>query len=102
MNKFTMNKQKTQKDETVNTLLDENSDLVLNKILSFKRTTTNDKTVKIVEEKEIKPSIQEHNNKPKRVFELNLSPTYWKERFLYPFALDPAPLRLDTEAEQTA
>ena len=30
-----------------------------------------------------------------RHFKLNLDPEYWKKRFLYPFALDLAPLRLD-------
>jgi len=24
-----------------------------------------------------------------------MDPDYWKNKFLYPFALDPAPLRLD-------
>jgi hypothetical protein len=26
---------------------------------------------------------------------MNLDPSYWKTKFLYPFALDKAPLRLD-------
>jgi hypothetical protein len=26
---------------------------------------------------------------------MNLDPSYWKTRFLYPFALDKAPIRLD-------
>lgn len=30
-----------------------------------------------------------------RQFEMNLDPSYWKTRFLYPFALDKAPIRLD-------
>lgn len=36
-------------------------------------------------------------NKPK--YEQNLDPDYWRHKFLYPFALDPAPLRLDAEAK---
>ena len=36
----------------------------------------------------------------KRHFELNLDPAYWRTKFLYPFALDPAPLRLDAAAKQ--
>ena len=31
---------------------------------------------------------------------MNLDPSYWKKKFLYPFALDKAPLRLDA-AKQT-
>lgn len=30
-----------------------------------------------------------------RQFDLNVAPEYWKTKFLYPFALDKAPLRLD-------
>ena len=33
----------------------------------------------------------------KKKFELNMSPEYWTQKFLYPFALDPAPLRLDAK-----
>ena len=36
----------------------------------------------------------------KRAHELNLDPNYWRTKFLYPFALDPAPLRLDATAKQ--
>jgi len=32
-------------------------------------------------------------------FELNMDPNYWRKRFLYPFALDPAPLRLDASKQ---
>lgn len=32
--------------------------------------------------------------KKKRTFELNLAPEYWSKRFLYPYQLDLAPLRL--------
>lgn len=39
--------------------------------------------------------------KPARKHELNLDPEYWIKRFLYPYALDPAPLRLDEESKQT-
>lgn len=28
---------------------------------------------------------------PQSKFQLNLDPEYWKHKFLYPFALDPAP-----------
>ena len=37
-------------------------------------------------------------NAPK-TFELNLDPKYWVKNFLYPFALDPAPLRLDASKQ---
>ena len=37
--------------------------------------------------------------KPKE-YPLNLSPSYWKSRFLYPYALDPAPIKLN-DAKQT-
>jgi len=30
-----------------------------------------------------------------------MDPEYWKRNFLYPFALDPAPLRLDASGKQT-
>jgi len=30
---------------------------------------------------------------------MNLDPEYWKKRFLYPYALDPAPLRLDASKQ---
>lgn len=36
----------------------------------------------------------EHQKSVKR-YELNMDPNYWRTKFLYPFALDPAPLRLD-------
>ena len=40
---------------------------------------------------------EEDGSKPKeRHFKLNLDPEYWKKKFLYPFALDLAPLRLDS------
>jgi hypothetical protein len=32
---------------------------------------------------------------------MNMDPEYWKRNFLYPFALDPAPLRLDANSKQT-
>lgn len=28
-----------------------------------------------------------------------MDPNYWRKRFLYPFALDPAPLRLDASKQ---
>lgn len=34
------------------------------------------------------------NGTKKKHFEINLDPAYWKPRFLFPYALDPAPLRL--------
>jgi len=52
-----------------------------------------------METDEAEPSEEEvqHDgeNKTKKRFELNLDPAYWRKKFLYPFALDPAPLRLD-------
>lgn len=33
-------------------------------------------------------------NKKKRFFEFNMDPEYWSRRHIYPYALDPAPLRL--------
>ena len=35
----------------------------------------------------------------KRHFELNLDPEYWKKKFLYPYALDLAPIRLDASKQ---
>jgi len=40
------------------------------------------------------------NDKEKRHFELNLDPEYWKQKFLYPFALDLAPIRLDATSQK--
>ena len=31
---------------------------------------------------------------------MNLDPKYWQKKFLYPFSLDLAPLRLDAESKQ--
>lgn len=42
----------------------------------------------------------ENDPRQKRAFEMNLDPSYWKTKFLYPFALDKAPIRLDG-AKQT-
>ena len=44
-------------------------------------------------------AAQGAEQKPRRKFELNLDPNYWRKRFLYPFALDPAPLRLDASKQ---
>ena len=33
-------------------------------------------------------------------YELNMDPSYWRKKFLYPFALDPAPLRLDAKNQK--
>ena len=38
-------------------------------------------------------------NQKKRHFEMNLDPQYWQQKFLYPFSLDLAPLRLDAESK---
>ena len=38
-------------------------------------------------------------NKVQKRFELNMDPAYWRKKFLYPFALDPAPLRLDNSKQ---
>jgi hypothetical protein len=32
---------------------------------------------------------------------MNLDPEAFKKKFLYPFALDPAPIRLDAASKQT-
>jgi hypothetical protein len=34
-------------------------------------------------------------------FQMNLNPEGLKKKFLYPFALDPAPIRLDAASKQT-
>ena len=44
-------------------------------------------------------SPEPEDNQPKRHFELNLSKEYWMKKFLYPYALDPAPLRLDSDSK---
>ena len=33
-------------------------------------------------------------NEPRKKVEMNLDLDYWKKRFLYPYALDTAPLKL--------
>jgi len=55
------------------------------------------------EAEEAEPSDEEaldaeHQKSVKR-FELNMDPNYWRTKFLYPFALDPAPLRLDASKQ---
>ena len=47
------------------------------------------------------PTPDEEEDRPKRNFELNLDHNYWMKKFLYPYALDPAPLRLDDNAKQS-
>lgn len=44
-------------------------------------------------------SDEDSGKKPKRAYELDLNPEYWRKKFLYPFALDPAPLRLDASSK---
>ena len=52
------------------------------------------------EEEASDDDTQNHGDqKPKRTFEINMDPDYWRKRFLYPFALDPAPLRLDASKQ---
>jgi hypothetical protein len=34
-------------------------------------------------------------NEPKKRVEMNLDLDYWKKRFLYPYALDTAPLKFN-------
>jgi len=34
-------------------------------------------------------------NEPKKKVEMNLDIDYWKKKFLYPYALDTAPLKLN-------
>ena len=60
-------------------------------------TMIEEKKQELVEEAEAEGSDEEAHvdDKPKKRFELNLDPNYWRKKFLYPFALDPAPLRLD-------
>lgn len=45
------------------------------------------------------PGAGEAAEPAKKRFELNLDPAYWRKKFLYPFALDPAPLRLDASKQ---
>ena len=42
---------------------------------------------------------REEIQKQPRHFEMNLDPKYWQSKFLYPFSLDLAPLRLDAESK---
>ena len=42
---------------------------------------------------------EESKTTQQRAYELNLNPDYWVKNFLYPFALDPAPLRLDASKQ---
>ena len=48
-----------------------------------------------VEVEDLTEDGDEADDKSKTKYELNLNPEYWVKHFLYPFALDPAPLRLD-------
>lgn len=43
---------------------------------------------------------EEHGHHQARHFEMNLDPKYWQQKFLYPFSLDLAPLRLDAGSKQ--
>ena len=58
-----------------------------------------EKKQELIEEAEGEASDEEDQDNPEQKthkrFELNLDPNYWRKKFLYPFALDPAPLRLD-------
>ena len=40
-------------------------------------------------------SLKAANITPLGEFELNLDPEYWKKRFLFPFALDNGPIKLE-------
>ena len=55
------------------------------------------------EAEEGEPSEEEategDQSKSVKRFELNMDPNYWRKKFLYPFALDPAPLRLDASKQ---
>ena len=51
------------------------------------------------EEDQSEEDTQHGDQQPKKKFELNMDPKYWRKRFLYPFALDPAPLRLDASKQ---
>ena len=43
---------------------------------------------------------RDEGQKKARHFEMNLDPSYWQKKFLYPISLDLAPLRLDAESKQ--
>jgi len=40
-------------------------------------------------------------NEPKKKVEMNLDLEYWKKKFLYPYALDTAPIKLDMQSTGT-
>ena len=50
-------------------------------------------------EEEALEGEQQQPSKSIKRFELNMDPEYWRTKFLYPFALDPAPLRLDASKQ---
>lgn len=66
--------------------------LKVNNLIEEKKQSLN-------EAEEAEPSEEEalegEPQKSVKRFELNMDPNYWRKKFLYPFALDPAPLRLD-------
>lgn len=45
--------------------------------------------------------VKQIQDKDSKTYALNLDPNYWRYKFLYPFALDPAPLRLHEDTKQT-
>ena len=52
----------------------------------------NDKEVK--DAKELEEKIKNTKGaRAKKVYELNLEPEYWKARHIYPYALEPVPLK---------
>ena len=51
------------------------------------------------EDADCEDETNEGETKAQKRFELNLDPAYWRKKFLYPFALDPAPLRLDASKQ---
>lgn len=52
----------------------------------------NDKEVKDAQELEEKVKISK-GTRAKKVYELNLEPDYWRTRHVYPYALEPVPLK---------
>lgn len=40
-------------------------------------------------------NYKREQNEPKKRFEMDLNLDYWKQKFLFPYALDTAPLKLN-------
>ena len=68
----------------------------MNNLIEEKKQSLNDAEEGELTEDEAQEDGDQETTKR---FELNMDPAYWRKKFLYPFALDPAPLRLDASKQ---